>query len=267
MSITFSIVTISYNQAAYLEQCLDSILSQNVSVEYIVMDGGSTDGSVDLIRRREDRMHYWVSQKDGGAPNALNAGFARANGEFIGYINSDDYLLPNALETLQKVIEENPGYDVYYGPGYIQNEITGQTKLVTPTLWHLGVYRAGYSVMIQQSIFFRREKLVQTGTEFNPDNTTHWDGEHLVDLDLAGAKFFRHHMPLGVFRIHPLSLGGGVLGATGEKKYRDQLQLVNKKIDQSSKAPISISIYWVLWLMVRDPKLFWKRFLGKFFSS
>src|SRR6187551_702849 len=136
MSVTISIVTISYNQVEYLNDCLESILTQEVPVEYIVMDGGSTDGSADLIQQHEDSIRYWISQKDGGAPNALNVGFSKASGDFIGYINSDDYLLPGAMSALLKIIENNPGYDVYYGPGYIRNEITGKTDFIIPTPWH-----------------------------------------------------------------------------------------------------------------------------------
>lgn len=253
MSVTISIVTISYNQAEYLDECMKSIISQEVPVEYIVMDGGSTDGSANLIKKYEDHIRYWVSQKDGGAPNALNVGFSKASGDFIGYINSDDYLLPGAMSALQTIIENNPGYDVYYGPGYIKNEITGKTDFVLPTPWHLGVYRAGYSVMMQQSIFIRREKLIESGIQFNAQNTTHWDGEHLVDLDLAGAKFFRHNVPLGVFRIHQLSMGGGVLGAIGAARFQEQVGGVNQKIDNTGKLSIKNRVYWLFWLFIKDP--------------
>lgn len=253
MSLTISIVTISYNQVEYLDDCLKSILTQEVPVEHIVMDGGSTDGSANLIQQYEDRIRYWVSQKDGGAPNALNVGFSKASGDFIGYINSDDFLLPGAMSALQKIIENNPGYDVYYGPGYIKNEITGETDFIIPTPWHLGVYRAGYSVMMQQSIFIRREKLLTSGIKFNTENKTQWDGEHLVDLDLAGARFFRHNIPLGVFRIHNLSMGGGVLGAEGASRFQEQVKVVNQKIDNSGKLSTRNRLYWFMWLFFNDP--------------
>jgi glycosyltransferase involved in cell wall biosynthesis len=94
-----TVITPSLNQAKYLERTLRSVLDQNYpDLEYIVMDGGSTDGSADILRRYDDRLAYWVSEPDQGQSWAINRAIERSTGEVIAYINSDDYYLPGAFE-------------------------------------------------------------------------------------------------------------------------------------------------------------------------
>ena len=111
-----SIITPSYNQADFLAATIESVLSQDYpDIEYIIMDGGSTDGSVDIIRKYEDRLAYWISQPDKGQSEALNKGFARSTGDILTWICSDDTLLPGAVSTAVSLFAKNPGAGLIYG--------------------------------------------------------------------------------------------------------------------------------------------------------
>jgi glycosyltransferase involved in cell wall biosynthesis len=102
-----SIITPSFNQAQYLEQTIDSVLSQNYpNLEYIIIDGGSTDGSVDIIKRHEKHLAYWVSETDNGQSHAINKGVKGATGEVINWLNSDDYFEPHALKTVAEIFDD-----------------------------------------------------------------------------------------------------------------------------------------------------------------
>lgn len=111
-----SVVVPSFNQARYLPACLDSVLLQKYpAVELIVMDGGSTDGSADIVRSYANRLAYWVSQPDGGQTPALIAGFARATGEIQCWLNSDDMHEPGSLFQVATYFREHPDVDAVFG--------------------------------------------------------------------------------------------------------------------------------------------------------
>jgi glycosyltransferase involved in cell wall biosynthesis len=102
--IKFSIVTPSYNQGQYLEKAILSVIEQDYpNLEYIIIDGGSTDNSLEIIKKYEKHLAYWVSEKDRGQSHAINKGFERASGDLFGWLNSDDYFAPDALKTVAEV--------------------------------------------------------------------------------------------------------------------------------------------------------------------
>ena len=121
----FSIITPSLNQGLYLEQTIDSVLSQGVDVEYVVVDGGSKDNSIEIIKKYEKYLAYWISEPDGGQSNAINKGIKRATGNIINWLNSDDYLQPNALRNIREHFL-NPNTDVVAG----RSNIVTESKIV-----------------------------------------------------------------------------------------------------------------------------------------
>lgn len=121
-----SIITPSYNQGKFLEETITSVLNQSYpNLEYIIIDGGSTDNSVEIIKKYQDKIPYWVSERDRGQSHAVNKGFKRASGDIIGWLNSDDIYLPQCLEYVVKTFRENPDIDVVYG-NFIQTDEKGK---------------------------------------------------------------------------------------------------------------------------------------------
>jgi glycosyltransferase involved in cell wall biosynthesis len=115
-----SIVTISFNQGRFLEKAIRSVLDQGYrNLEYIVIDGGSTDESVAIIKKYERYLTYWVSERDRGQSHALNKGFARCNGQIMGWLNSDDFFLPGAFEKFEKAWRLNPAAGAWVGDAHL----------------------------------------------------------------------------------------------------------------------------------------------------
>jgi glycosyltransferase involved in cell wall biosynthesis len=111
-----TIVTPSYNQGEFLEETIRSVLHQDYEpIEYLVLDGGSSDGSVEIIRRYADRLAWWTSEPDEGQAQAVNRGFARSTGAYLGWLCSDDTLLPGAISRLVGALEERLDVDLAYG--------------------------------------------------------------------------------------------------------------------------------------------------------
>jgi glycosyltransferase involved in cell wall biosynthesis len=111
-----SIITPSFNQGVWLEEAIKSVLAQTyANIEYILIDGGSTDGSKEIIEKYQDKLTYWQSKPDKGQTDALNIGFSKAKGDLIAYLNADDLLYPTAVEGIVNAYEVNQEFGIYYG--------------------------------------------------------------------------------------------------------------------------------------------------------
>ncbi|MET0462573.1 MAG: glycosyltransferase family 2 protein [Chitinophagaceae bacterium] len=163
-----SIVTANYNQAAYLEQTILSVLSQGYpNLEYMVIDGGSTDGSVEIIRKYEQQLSYWVSEKDKGLYDALQKGFDRATGEIMGWINSDDLYHRRAFSAVVSIFKQFPEARWIMGSNSYFNEegdcFTYERDIFDErwSKWRLQLSKGAF--IQQESVFWKRELWLEAG--------------------------------------------------------------------------------------------------------
>ena len=158
-----SIVTPSYNQAKYLEQTIQSVLGQDYPrIQYLVVDGASTDGSIEIIKKYMDKLAWWVSEKDSGQGEAINKGFARATGEIIAWLNSDDYYLPGTVSAVVKTFEENPDAVMVYGDMLAVDEHGKTINMLKYNQLSLQDLLC-FQIIGQPSVFLRREVFEEAG--------------------------------------------------------------------------------------------------------
>jgi glycosyltransferase involved in cell wall biosynthesis len=204
---TISIVTPSLNQAVYLEETLTSVLTQDCSdLEYIVIDGGSSDGSADIVRQWEGRLSYWVSEPDGGHADAINKGFGHSSGEIMAWINSSDVYLPWTLRTVAAVFCDVPEADWVVG---------------MPARWTAGgaptgirrVFRNKYDFLSnprrrlqQESVFWRRSLWDACGGCLANDLSLACDHELWMRF-FERSSLFHVDCVLAAFRPHSDSRG------------------------------------------------------------
>ena len=165
----FSIITPSFNQAKYIESTIRSVLDQpGVDIEYIIMDGGSTDGSVDIIQKYADKLAYWVSEPDDGQTDAINKGFNRASGDIFAWINSDDTYEPGTFEQVAEFFKNNPEIGLVYGEAYFIDGQGHRIGVFPAAQTNLGKLKNGYVHIPQQAAFFRAELWQKVGP-LDPD--------------------------------------------------------------------------------------------------
>jgi glycosyltransferase involved in cell wall biosynthesis len=197
-----TVVTPSFNQAAFLEETIRSVLCQRYpNLEYFILDGGSKDRSVDIIKKYEQQLAGWVSKKDKGQSDAIDRGFSMGSGEILCWINSDDVLFPGALKIVGEYFCENSSVDVLQGGIAYADEKGNFTKYYVYPRHNRMFSDHGVIAFGQQSMFFRRATYEKIGGIRN-------DFHYLMDTDFVyrmiygGVKFGTTRSMLGVFRWH-----------------------------------------------------------------
>jgi len=198
-----SIVTPSYNQEMFIERTIKSVMNQNYSnLEYIVQDGGSTDGTVKILERYSANLTYWASQADGGQANAINKGFQYATGGIMGWLNSDDMLVPGALHYIANYFIRHPEVDVVYGHRIIIDEQDLEIgRWVLPPHNTKAVLYGDY--IPQETLFWRRCIWDRVGGTVDETFEFALDWDLILRFQAAGAVFKCLPRFLGMFRVHP----------------------------------------------------------------
>jgi glycosyltransferase involved in cell wall biosynthesis len=229
--VLISIVTNSFNQAAYLDTCISSVLSQDYPhVEYIVVDAGSSDGSLEVVERHRNRISRFLPVFDRGPAAALNAAFRCATGEWIGYVNSDDMYLPGALSRVAAFIARHLEADVVYGDGLVIDGEGRVQRQLYSARWDVRGFAYGVLSAVQPATFIRRSAFLRSAG-FNAENRTCWDRELLLDLSVLGARFAYLSEPLAAFRIHADSITGS--GRLHSLSRQEHARLVRKFIGRA----------------------------------
>ncbi len=232
-----TVVTPSFNQAPYLEATIQSVLAQTYpQVEYIVMDGGSTDGSLAIIQKYADRLAFWASAPDRGQTDAINQGFARANGQILAWLNSDDTYLPNAVAEAVAFLEAHPEVGLVYGDtNFIDasGQVIGRFNARQTSYARL---RRGGVYIPQQSAFWRADLWRQVGPL---DPSFYFAMDYDLWVRLARVSEIYYHPRLWAnFRLH----GGAKTIAADERCWPEMLR-VHRRDGGSRFAPIYARYY------------------------
>lgn len=205
--LKISIVTVNYNGGAYLEECIDSVLRQGYpNLEYFVIDGGSSDRSVEIIKKFSDQLTYWVSEKDEGMYDALNKGFAKSTGEIMAWINADDFLMPKSLFLINELFNRHKNVEWIQGlplkissDGFVFDHFEPSGCKFDYYLERYG--KDNIPFIQQESTVFRRSLWERAGGKLDTSYKLAGDFELWMRF-FAHAPLYHTRGLIGGFRIH-----------------------------------------------------------------
>jgi glycosyltransferase involved in cell wall biosynthesis len=199
---TISIVVPTYQQDGFIEQTLLSILNQEYpALELVVQDGGSQDRTIEILKKYQHRLSAWFSEPDSGQSQAINRGFSQTAGEIMAWINSDDLLMPGALDTVAEFFQSNPEVDVLYGNRLLIDEQDREIgRWILPG--HDGALLSWVDFVPQETLFWRRRIWDKAGGRVEDSLRFAMDWELLLRFRASGAVFAHRNRFLGAFRVH-----------------------------------------------------------------
>jgi glycosyltransferase involved in cell wall biosynthesis len=259
-----SIVTPSYNQGKFLEETIRSVLLQNyLNMEYIIMDGGSTDDSVEIIKKYEPWLTYWVSEKDEGQADAIQRGFEKANGEIFAWINSDDYYLPNVFEKIARKYCHYDNNDLFIGGIYHINEKGCFIRKWAPFMQDFESLLCSGQFFAQLGCFWRSDAFWSVG---GINRSLNFAFDYDLFLKLMQKKSpLKINTYIGAFRDHKNSKTNNIWENIGivevkqlQEKYgiNDMSSKKKKQIERKIKLRCEINKLLPFENIVRNPDLY-----------
>ncbi len=225
---SFSVVTPSFNQAEFIETTIRSVLDQGYpALEYQVMDGGSSDGTVDILKRYQDRLR-WVSQPDGGQSAALNQGFAKVSGEIIGWLNSDDVYLPGTLQLVGAHFAAHPEVEWLFGRCAIMDRQGRPSRSLVTSYKDYALRRHSFRRLLienyisQPAVFFRRRLLDKVGA-LEPSYQCAMDYDLWLRMSAVARPAFIDR-ELARFRVW----GDNKMSVLFERSFREELVIAER---------------------------------------
>ena len=245
-----SIVTPSFQQGGYIERTIESVLSQGYpNLEYFIQDGGSTDDTIDVLKRYQEQLSGWVSEKDNGQSQAINLGFAKTRGEIMGWLNSDDLLLPGALTRIIDYFNRHPEVDVVYG-----NRLLIDTSDMEIGRWvlpgHNSKVLSWVDYVPQETMFWRRRIWNKVGGQIDESFRFAMDWDLLVRFRDVGAKFAHIPQFMGAFRIHELQKTSAAINDIGHQEMNRIRTRVLGRLPTNSELRRAVSLFMLKHVLV-----------------
>jgi len=197
-----SIVMPSFNQVRFIERSILSVLNQDYqNIELIIIDGGSSDGTIDIIKKYQQHVAYWLSEPDHGQSNALNKGFAHASGDILGWLNSDDLYLPNAFRLAVNAFQEHPNKNIVFGDWLSIDEFDGVLDFNHAFDFSVNHFKYEGFHLNAQSMFWR-SNVYKSFSGFDIDLYNTMDYQMILEFGLkqGESRFLRIPTALGAFR-------------------------------------------------------------------
>lgn len=243
-----TIVTPSFNQAKYLPETIESILNQGYpNLEYIIIDGGSTDGSVDIIKKYESHLAYWISEKDSGQSEAINKGFKKATGELFAWVNSDDVLFPGCLRRIAECYQENGRPDIIYANVAYIDSLGSIIRFVRVPHQSRFLFFQGVWHVPAPTTFFRASLFRNIG-ELNRNYHISMDLDMWMRMMKAGARVVQISEYLGAYRCH------------GETKTAQQVRKDGRGLGKEAKQIYKAYIPKLTWRKARFWRIVYKAY-------